>query len=536
VILFNTDERISWQFRTRERFRCPSCSIVFSSSSALANHKCSSGNVDSKLLLPSTSRQQEFESFPSLLSKDLFSVTASSRPAYAVSSEVSTAKRVRLSRTRGISSRALTKRKLITGSDKSSDTATSERKRKVSETSFSQSREGRPVKCTKSPIKSTSKVFSVLDRRTEGEVEKESVSVSGSSSIASEIRAQVLQSVHSLSSEVSLSRDFSSQEFDSKGGEESVLAPQSPEEPEEADEEREEQVEEETQEESEPSVCTSCGETGPHSCSLRLFSCPHCKKNFSSRFKLSRHQLIHGGVRQYHCTICDRSFHRKDHLKNHSQIHAPNKQYKCERKDCGKEYNSYMSYRKHCAFHSAEEGDLECKFCTKMFDNKEELLQHLKEHVGTRSVKSPSEKKFQCEQCDRRFFTRKDVKRHLVVHTGTRDFCCSLCPQKFGRKDHLVRHIKKSHGVSDMSRLESLADPLGVPGPSSSGGIRVSPAPPPSPGLSSISTSSGEAPTSYTPYQDVTSFSGFSSDPSDILLGPEPIKEEPELTASVTGK
>lgn len=308
-------------------------------------------------------------------------------------------------------------------------------------------------------------------------------------------------------------------------------------------------------------VCAVCGELGPHTCSLRIFSCPDCNKSFSSRFKLSRHQLIHGGERQYRCDICERSFHRKDHLKNHRQIHEPTKQFKCERAECGKEYNSYMSYRKHCAFHSAEEGDLQCKFCYKMFDNKNDLIYHLKVHVGTRSAKSPSEKKFQCDQCDRRFFTRKDVKRHLVVHTGTRDFCCSLCPQKFGRKDHLVRHIKKSHGVTDLTRLETLADPLAIPGPSG-----TQPLPPLSPGLSSISTSSGDTrglspyiPPSPTPlhpslesaspqpsleqglslsYQDVggPSFAGFVNDPSDLrLLGPDPIKEEPDLTASMTG-
>jgi hypothetical protein len=43
------------------------------------------------------------------------------------------------------------------------------------------------------------------------------------------------------------------------------------------------------------------------------------------------------------------------------------------------------------------------------------------------------------------FFTRKDVKRHLVVHTGIRNFACPYCTQRFGRKDHLVRHAKKSH-------------------------------------------------------------------------------------------
>ncbi|XP_071551965.1 uncharacterized protein [Panulirus ornatus] len=217
----------------------------------------------------------------------------------------------------------------------------------------------------------------------------------------------------------------------------------------------------------------------------RPFSCTDCHKAFSSRFKLVRHQLIHTTERQHQCPSCDRSFHRKDHLKNHILIHDPNKQFKCERPDCGKEYNSYMSYRKHCAVHAAEEGDLQCKICQKMFETKPDLIYHLKVHVGSRSVKSPSEKKFQCDHCDRRFFTRKDVKRHLVVHTGKRDFSCTICPQKFGRKDHLVRHIKKSHGISDLSRMEGL-EFSATPGSSTSQALSpnasVASSPPPTSG------------------------------------------------------
>lgn len=119
--------------------------------------------------------------------------------------------------------------------------------------------------------------------------------------------------------------------------------------------------------------------------------------------------------------------------------------YRCDKEGCRKEYNSVLSFRKHMAVHSAEEGGLECAMCGRSFATRDEILYHLKVHAGSRTVKSPSEKKFQCEHCERRFFTRKDVKRHLVVHTGKRDFLCQFCPQRFGRKDHLVRHIKKSH-------------------------------------------------------------------------------------------
>lgn len=176
------------------------------------------------------------------------------------------------------------------------------------------------------------------------------------------------------------------------------------------------------------------------------FKCEHCKKTFSSKFKLVRHALIHSDKKPFSCTVCERTFHRKDHLKNHIKVHSPTKKlYECEKNDCNKQYTSLLSYRKHLAVHSAEDGNLTCQICFVSFGTKEEILYHLKIHAGSRTVKNPNEKKYLCEYCDRRFFTKKDVRRHLVVHTGMRDFLCQFCPQRFGRKDHLVRHIKKSH-------------------------------------------------------------------------------------------
>ncbi|KFM80436.1 Zinc finger protein PLAGL1, partial [Stegodyphus mimosarum] len=181
----------------------------------------------------------------------------------------------------------------------------------------------------------------------------------------------------------------------------------------------------------------------------KAFSCvqPGCPRTFSSRFKLVRHILIHSGERRFQCTSCGRRFHRKDHLKNHLQVHNPNKiLHSCEL--CQKTYCSLLSYRKHLALHAAEAGDLVCKLCGKMLEDRDGIMHHLKVHTGSRTLRGPSERKFPCDRCDRSFFTKKDVKRHLVVHTGKRDFVCQFCPQRFGRKDHLVRHTKKSHVVN----------------------------------------------------------------------------------------
>lgn len=186
------------------------------------------------------------------------------------------------------------------------------------------------------------------------------------------------------------------------------------------------------------------------------FKCEYCKKLFTSRFKLVRHALIHSDRKPFSCQVCERTFHRKDHLKNHIKVHSPSKKvYVCERPDCKKEYTSNLSFRKHLALHAAEDGSLECQICYSTFENKDQILYHLKIHAGSRTVKNPNEKKFTCEHCDRKFFTKKDVRRHLVVHTGMRDFLCQFCPQRFGRKDHLVRHIKKSHSKNVSCETEA---------------------------------------------------------------------------------
>uniref|UniRef100_A0A8D8WW82 Zinc finger protein PLAG1 n=2 Tax=Cacopsylla melanoneura TaxID=428564 RepID=A0A8D8WW82_9HEMI len=197
-----------------------------------------------------------------------------------------------------------------------------------------------------------------------------------------------------------------------------------------------------------PTPSTSTASTGK-SPTERPFACDNCSKAFSSKFKLMRHVLIHSDQRQYRCTTCDKTFHRKDHLKNHIKVHNPVKRrYKCEKEDCGKEYSSILSFKKHNAVHSVEEGSLDCKICGNLFSSKEDIVTHLKIHSGSRTMKTPADRKYHCEHCDRSFFTGKDVRRHMVVHTGRRDFLCQFCPQRFGRKDHLTRHIKKSHNNS----------------------------------------------------------------------------------------
>lgn len=182
------------------------------------------------------------------------------------------------------------------------------------------------------------------------------------------------------------------------------------------------------------------GET-PYECKI-----PDCDKKFTSKFKLKRHILIHSQTKTFLCDVCHRAFRRKDHLRNHEKVHDPGKTiHTCSYDSCGRTYNSLTSFRKHQAMHSAEEGELDCKICKMVLQTQEDLMNHLKVHAGSRTMKGSLDKKFICGQCDKKFFTRKDLKRHSVVHTGNREFSCPHCTQRFGRKDHMTRHAKKTH-------------------------------------------------------------------------------------------
>nr|XP_055073021.1 zinc finger protein PLAG1 [Misgurnus anguillicaudatus] len=201
----------------------------------------------------------------------------------------------------------------------------------------------------------------------------------------------------------------------------------------------------------------------------RPYRCTHndCSKAFVSKYKLLRHMATHSPEKTHKCSYCEKMFHRKDHLKNHLHTHDPNKEaFSCT--ECGKSYNTKLGFRRHQALHAAHRGDLTCQVCLQPYPTTPLLLEHLRGHAG-KSATTAKEKRHQCEQCERRFYTRKDVRRHSVVHTGRKDFLCQYCAQRFGRKDHLTRHVKKSH-ANDLLRVK--AEPVDLMEPRSSPTLR----------------------------------------------------------------
>lgn len=59
------------------------------------------------------------------------------------------------------------------------------------------------------------------------------------------------------------------------------------------------------------------------------FACCVCSKEFSSKYFLDRHTVIHTGEKNYSCDICTKKFNQKSSLESHKRTHNGNRPYNC---------------------------------------------------------------------------------------------------------------------------------------------------------------------------------------------------------------
>lgn len=171
---------------------------------------------------------------------------------------------------------------------------------------------------------------------------------------------------------------------------------------------------------------------------LKPYSCPHCKKEFSRKYHLVRHNMqtgCDGSTRPvFPCQVCGRVFNRKDNLREHLRAHAGQtkrkKKYNCEH--CNKEFLGTTLLHIHKRTHTGEK-PYQCDMCEKRFPSRGAMKKHRRKHTG--------ERPYECKQCFARFAAKETLNRHMRTHTGIKPHSCHYCGKSFIQASQLRAHI-----------------------------------------------------------------------------------------------
>lgn len=138
------------------------------------------------------------------------------------------------------------------------------------------------------------------------------------------------------------------------------------------------------------------------------------------------------------CLLCQEVFEDKQQLNQHLIEHFRKKSTRVQCQQCGLWCKTRYILRKHARTHLTEGDDQICTICGKKFPSDIALQRHLTNvHY--------KERKFQCTICNKAFKWSINLKEHMAIHTGERLYSCRHCSRQFNASSNLHSHRKKVH-------------------------------------------------------------------------------------------
>ncbi|XP_055321205.1 gastrula zinc finger protein XlCGF52.1-like [Sitodiplosis mosellana] len=142
--------------------------------------------------------------------------------------------------------------------------------------------------------------------------------------------------------------------------------------------------------------------------------------------------LKHTGEKPHGCTLCPKRFEEKRNLLGHMKAHVQEFLFHCL--GCLQGFDGKEEKTEHES--NCKIRRFECHLCKESFGSqKAHLVIHMRVHSG--------DKPFECEECFKQFTLNSSLNKHMKLHAGPRPFRCSKCHERFSDQDERVSHEEK---------------------------------------------------------------------------------------------
>lgn len=172
--------------------------------------------------------------------------------------------------------------------------------------------------------------------------------------------------------------------------------------------------------------------------------CPNAGETSYDARTIAGHLKSEHDERVYICDLCGNDFRKRNELSEHLEEHVfttdDGTEYACD--VCKRVFNNLKLFRIHKRMHYTTVKSWTCRDCNKKYSSRNLLDEHMNMHTGARPYK--------CQHCSKDFASKYTLTAHTKIHTERkRPHECKVCSKSFYSHQNLAQHERTHSGVKE---------------------------------------------------------------------------------------